>query len=520
MLRLQGGYYRSIVCAPACLGRHIVTMLIIQGGIVKKLIIAVLIVLVGLSGWAGATYVIGGQVEKRFLACLDRVEQLGPFQLTSRSYERGFLSSRARTVLEFKVPDPSAAQDQDQEMAKKSLTLTFEHTLRHGPLPAGTTPDGGFSLAPMLALVETRLAGVSAGDQILDEVLAGIPQLGDSYAFTIIGLGGGGSSRLMIPAFEKTDEEKNFTISCGGLTLDSQFSRGMEEFAGSFALPALQVRMEDGHLLWDGISGSFDMSEAFAGVYLGSSEVRLDTMQIAFADPKCGNKEIVIKGLDVSSQSSREGSNINGFQSVKLSGITVEGETYGPGLVEMELRKFDGEAFSHYQTDMLQAYREVSDPEEMVIRILPIYTRLFTELSKGSPEIELRRLQFSTPMGEFDGNARLKLHGEEGLNLGDLGSLMKNLEAEAKVKADENLVRAVLASSIEERMKTARDQGDFPSFPDEKISELAGQQVDIQLEALAQQKYLVRNNGKLSSHAVFNRGELVVNGQQLLTQNP
>lgn len=512
--------HRSTVCVASAPGERVDAMPIIQGGIVKKLIVAVLIVLVGASGWAGATYVIGGQVEKHYLACLDQVERLGPIRLTNQSYERGFLSSRARTVLEFTVPDPSASQDQDEEKTEKPLVLTFEQTLRHGPLPAGRTPDGRFRLAPMLALVETRLAGVSNGDQILDEVLAKIPQLGDSYAYTIVGLDGGGSSRLMIPAFEQTDEEENVAIACSGLTFDSRFSRGMEEISGNLALPGLQVRMEDGHLLWDGIRGSFDLSEAFAGVYLGSSDVRLGTMQIAFADSGGDNKEIVIKGLGLGSKSSREGSTANSFQSLKISGITIDGETYGPGLLEVEARKFDGEALSRYQADMLQAYRETSDPEEMLIRVLPIYTRLFAELSKGSPEIELRRLQFSTPMGDFDGNARLKLHGEEGLVLGDMGSLMKNLEAEASATADEKLVRTVLAGSIEERMKTARDQGDFPAFPDEKFSELAGSQVDTQLEALAQQKFLVRNKGKLSSHAVFNRGELVVNGQPLLTQNP
>jgi uncharacterized protein YdgA (DUF945 family) len=510
-----------MVCAFNVPGRTGRRHAIIQGGIVKKLIIAVLIVLVGASGWAGATYVIGGQAEKRYLASLDQVERLGPFQLTNQSYERGFLSSRARTVLEFTVPDPSASQDQDQETGEKSLNLTFEHTFRHGPLPAGRTPDGEFRLEPMLALVETRLVGVSAGDQLLDEVLAEIPQLGKSYAFTIIGLGGGGNSRLSVPAFEKTDEEKDFAITCDGLTLDAQFSRGLDEFSGSFALPSLKVWMKDGHLLWEGISGSFDMNEAFAGVFLGNSDVRLDTVEIAFADPKCGsNKKIEVKNLEIGSQSSREGSNVNGSQSINVSGVTVDGETYGPGLLEVEVRKIDGEALSRYQADMLKAYRETSDPEEMVIRVLPIYTRLFAELSEGSPEIELRRLQFSTPMGDFDGNARLKLHGEEGLNLDGLESLMKNLEAEANATADEKLVRAVLSSRIEERMMTARDQGDFPMFPDEKIRELAGNQVDIQLEALAQQKFLVRDKGKLKSHAVFNRGELVVNEQQLLTQNP
>jgi uncharacterized protein YdgA (DUF945 family) len=494
-------------------------MPIIQGGIVKKLIIAVLIVLVCASGWAGATYVIGGQVEKRYLACLDQVERLGPIRLTTQSYERGFLTSRARTVLEFTVPDPSSTQDPAQERVEKSLALTFEHTLRHGPLPAGASPDGRLRLAPMLVLAETRLVGAAAGDQILDEVLAEIPQLGDSYAFTIVGFDGGGRSRLMIPAFEKTDEEENSTVVCGGLTFDGQFSRGMEDISGNLALPGLQVRMEEGHLLWDGISGSFDMREAFPGVYLGSSEVRLDAMQIAFADPEGGSREIVVKGLEIGSQSSRKGSTINGLQSVKLSGITVDGETYGPGLMEMEAREFDGEALSRYQADVLQVYRETSDPEEMVVSLLPVYVRFFTELSKGAPEIELRRLRFSTPVGEFDGNARLKLHGGEGLDLGDMSWLMKNLEAEAAVTADEKLVRTVLAGCIEEKMKTARDQGDFPSFPDEKISELAGREVDIQLEALAQQKILLRDKGKLSSHAVFNRGELVVNGQQLLTQN-
>jgi uncharacterized protein YdgA (DUF945 family) len=492
---------------------------IIQGGIVKKLIIAVLIVLVGVLGWAGATYVIGRQVETRYLAYLDQVERLGPVRLTNQSFERGFLSSRARTTLEFTVPDPAVTQAQDEEIAEKSLVLTFEHTFRHGPLPAGTSPDGRFRPAPMLALIETRLTGLSAGDQILDEVLEKIPELGDSYAFTIVGLDGGGSSRLKIPAFEKTDEEENLAITFDGLTFDSRFSRGMEKISGNLALPGLQVRMEDGHLLLGGIGGSFDMGEAFAGVYLGSSGIRLDAMQIAFSDPEGGNEEIVIKGLEIGSQSSRDGSSINGFQTVKLSGVTVDGETYGPALVELEARNLDGEALSRYQADLLQLYRESSDPEEMAVSLLPVYTRFFAELSKGAPEIELRRLQFSTPMGDFDGNARLKLHGGEDLEPGDLSSLIKNLEAEAAVTADEKLVRAMLAGTVEEKMKAARDQGDFPSFPDEKISELAGRQVDIQLEALGQQKILVRDKEKLSSHAVFNRGELVVNGQPLLTQN-
>jgi uncharacterized protein YdgA (DUF945 family) len=83
---------------------------------------------------------------------------------------------------------------------------------------------------------------------------------------------------------------------------------------------------------------------------------------------------------------------------------------------------------------------------------------------------------------------------------------------------DEKLVRTVLVSNFEQKMKTAREQGVGPQYPDEKITELAGQQVDGQLGAMAQQNFFVRNDGKLSSHAIFSRGELLLNGQQPMTQ--
>jgi uncharacterized protein YdgA (DUF945 family) len=281
------------------------------------------------------------------------------------------------------------------------------------------------------------------------------------------------------------------------------------------------MQIEGGQLLWDGISASFDLNEAFAMVYLGNSEVHFGTMQLAFPDPQKGSRAIVLKGLDFSSQGTREGSTANYLQTVNISEITVDEETYGPGLVEVAARRLDGEALSRYQTSILEAYRdETFDPEQIGIRVLQIYTQLLSDLSKGSPEIEFSRLQFATPMGAFDGKARVAFHGEEGLAVGDMASLMKNLEAEANVTVDEKLVQTLLAANFRDKMKAARDEGDFPEISDEKISDLATQQVDGQLEALAQQNFLVRDNGKLSSQATFNRGELTVNGRQLMPQTP
>jgi uncharacterized protein YdgA (DUF945 family) len=231
------------------------------------------------------------------------------------------------------------------------------------------------------------------------------------------------------------------------------------------------------------------------------------------------SKQIAMKDLDVNSQSTVDGAFINYLYAINMAGITVDGEVFGPGLLEVSARNLDGEALSHFQAAMLQMYREdVFDPNMVAFRMLQIYAKLFSELSKGSPEIEISRLQFATPMGEIDGNARVKYHGGEGLVLGDMQALAKNLEAEARVTVDEKLVRTVLAANFEQKMKTAREQGGIPQYPDEKITELAGQQVDGQLGALAQQNFFVRNDGKLRSHAIFSRGELLLNGQQPMTQ--
>ena len=102
----------------------------------KKIVLILVIVLIGIAGWAGATYLIGGQVENRYQESIAQLEERGPFRLTSENYQRGFLSSRARTLMEFNMPVPA---EEEGEVETKTLRLTFEHNLLHGPLPVGAS---------------------------------------------------------------------------------------------------------------------------------------------------------------------------------------------------------------------------------------------------------------------------------------------------------------------------------------------------------------------------------------------
>jgi uncharacterized protein YdgA (DUF945 family) len=483
----------------------------IKGGIVKKSVIAVVAILVLVVGWAGATYVIGGRVEDRYLSFLDQLQGRGPFELTNENYQRGFLTSRARTVLQFKVPV--------EDEAKQPFRLVFEHTFHHGPLPAGKTPDGKRSLTPMLALIETRLVEFSPSDRSLEQVLEEVPQLKDSQAYTIVGLSGGGHSRWVIPAFEKKMEDEGVTINWGGLICDSKFSRELVRMSGNFSISGLEIQGDKGNLVWNGVNFDFDLNEAFPLVYVGNSEGHFGSLEASFPDSEGGNKAIAMKNIEMSSQSSRDDDIINGAMTMNMAGLIVDGKTFGPGMVKMAARGLDGQALSHFQRNMLEVNQEENlDPEAMLPMIMQNYSQLFRELGAGSPEIEISQLRFTTPMGGFDGTARLKYHGEDGQMPADILSVLQNIDAEAHIVADENLVRTVLVANMEKEMKNAREQGVFPAVSDEEISRMANREADGRIEAITQQQFAVRKDGKLTTHAVFNRGDLQVNGRQLMSR--
>jgi len=485
---------------------------------VKKIILAVLMILVvGVAGWAAATYVVGEQVEKRYFSLLEQNGQWGTCQWTSQSYERGFLKSKARSVVEFQVPIPVG--EETDHTTQKPVRLTFEHSLRHGPLPAWTTPDGNSNLTPILALIETRLIDIAPADGIIHDVLEELDKSGNYYAFTLVGLSGDGNSRLILPPFKKRFSEEALAVNWGGLTFDMQFTSDMQTASGILSMPLLHAQTDNGEFLWDGLHVEFDLKQAFPLIFLGHSDMQFANLKMQFQESETASpQELVMKGLKVSTNSDRNGNAVNCTQTLELARINVAGETYGPGLVEVVASNFNGEALSRLQMDVQQVYRNsenLFDPEEMAIRLQPLYTQFFMEMVSGSPEIDLRHLQFTAPSGQFDGSLRVKVDGEENLLFGDLQSLMENLEAEATITVDERLLKAMFSGELEKQLMAARERGELPSFSDEEITVLAKEQIDAQLEALEAQQYLLRGDGRVLSHAVFNRGELMVNDKLL-----
>ncbi len=478
----------------------------------KKLVVLGVIVLLAVAGWAGATYVIGGKVQSRYTGLIDQYGHFGPFVLTTKSFEKGFLTSTAQTVLEIRVPQE--ATDEGEGTNPKSVQLVFEHTFRNGPLPMGAAE--GQKGGPALALVETRLVSVSAGEEILQDLLKEVPALGKPFAFSKIAYDGSISSRVTIPAFENQSE--GTLVRWGGFTLDTEAGPNLKTLSGTFEMPKLELIMADGKMTWNGFNGRFDMKEALPLVYIGTSQGAFRGMEMSFLNPENGQvQSMQMKGLEFSSDSRAEGTLISYAQTMEFGGVTVEGETFGPGALEIEMTNLDGEVLSRFQQQVQGLYRDADtfNPDELVGRILPLYVQLFQDLATGKPELSIKRLHFATPQGDVDGRLRVKIAGDNGVATGNPLALMQDLDADADLAVAESLVRTLAAETILENLQGARERGEFPPYSDAEIAQLVDQQVGSQIDGLLAQNFIVRDGTILKASATFANGELVLNGTPL-----
>lgn len=476
----------------------------------KKLVILSVVILLCVAGWAGATYLVGGQVESQYTRLLDEFGQLGPITMSQQSYQRGFLTSTARTVLELKLPAttrPGAQAAADAQ--NETLQLVFASAIKHGPLPAGS--------APGMALIETRLVSVTPSNETFEQLLNQFPQLTETLSVTRIDFSGSMTDRVRLPALETTIDDAQ--IKWGGLSVDSSYAPGDKTIVGTFDLPSLEIHGEKGELAWQGLHGKLDLVEALPLLYVGSTEVDFGGMEMNFAKGKDGAQQAVqLNGIKLSSRSDCREKLVNFKQTLEFGGVLVDGESYGPGRCVIDAKNLDGEVLGGFQAQVRELYRsgQGSTPDELVGQLLPLYTRMLIELLEKSPEFNISSFSFATPQGNIDGRLLIKYHGSQGVDTQNPQAMLQALDASAELAIHENLVKQLIAQNLKNELTAAKLNGQIPdTFSAADIAELAAQQSDAQLEMVLAQALVVRDGDMIRSNATFKQGELVVNGQPL-----
>ncbi len=179
------------------------------------------------ASYAGATWYMGQRAQSRYQEAVQDLRQwLGEEALVSQSYERGFWTSHAHLVLQWKPP---ADEDADQAAAPgQPVRLTVDSTVRHGPL-------AGARLAA--AVVETRfgLDGLSERARTL------LQKTQAPTITTVHHLGGSSDVALLVPAGELQEGENQ--VRWEALRYDVAVNSDRTHLSGEMAWPGLNLRM-------------------------------------------------------------------------------------------------------------------------------------------------------------------------------------------------------------------------------------------------------------------------------------
>ncbi len=476
----------------------------------KKLIVLVVIVLA--ASWVGATYFIGGKVEDEYRGLVQKYANLGPIKISVKSYQGGFLSATAETLMEMTVPKTPAEPGQAPEF--ETVQLVFGHDIFYGPLPIGA-PQGA---APALALISTRIVSASGQELDLDDLLQQVPELRNAFSYSRVGFDGSISGQMEVPPLSRQIDEATF--NWGGLTATSVYKPG-GKLVGQVDMPNMNLSFADGSMTWQGIHYELDMDEVLPMLFVGSGNMVLGGMEMDFPDKKSGKRtQVRMQEVRIDADSSFDGQLVHYRQTIAGQGMTVDDQTYGPLEVDLEMNNFNAQALSDYQQSILNLYGNFDqlNPDAMIAEMLPVYSDLAIRLLADSPEFNIRRFYVNTPMGEAAGTINIKYDHPQQEAPAELSMLPMYLPfffADANLNIDQDLVKAVLKSQIETQFAQAAAAGQQPQMSELEKQALINQQVEMMLQMYAAQGFLVQDGNKIKSRLVFADGQLQVNGKQL-----
>jgi uncharacterized protein YdgA (DUF945 family) len=278
-------------------------------------------------------------------------------------------------------------------------------------------------------------------------------------------------------------------------------------------------------MAWQGFAGEFDLQKVLPMFYVGLSKAVVGGMEMNFPSIETGKPETVkMEEMEITSNSSFDGQMVHIKQSSNFGGITIDGEKYGPLLINAEMKNLDAQALSEFQQQVIATYKDTSslDPDAIAGTILPMYLDLFGKLLAGDPEMNISTFSLVTPKGDAEGNFNLNFTGIEEVSFDNPEMMLQyvqNIDSSANLVVDEELVRAIMLekakSRANEQAAVAKLLEQGRDLSDEQIEEMAVQQYEQQLEIMLLQNYIVREGDKLKTSLTFKQGELMVNGQAL-----
>jgi uncharacterized protein YdgA (DUF945 family) len=488
----------------------------------KSVVIVVVLLLVVVGVWGGATYWFGLKTEQQYQMLLQKASQSRHLKFVNESYQRGFLSSKARSIMEIQ-PTPGVTP------GDQPIKLTLDHEITHGPFPIIQSAQGDSQFKPLMAVFDTKIVLPPETQAQFKELLAQVPEIGSIRDRTTLYLDGNGEEKFVVPPLKRTfGDENKVAVDWKGLTLQVNFTGDLKGFKGTLSVPGLEVVAKDINLKVKEVKSAFNMQEGIGGLSLGEASLSLADLEFAEnQDAKAA--AFHLRGFNANTSNKAAGDNINSLLAIRTDQMKLEDVQYGPGIFELEFRNLDAASIAKLQKMLREANtqpQQQQSDEAMELLNLAKYGEIVAGLLRKSPEIEITRFDLKTTEGDFTAKAKVTFDGTKAGPDFNILALTNAIAAQADCQVGERLLRRLISATMKDKIiaemkeKSGDDDSELESeLPDEKeLNALVSSAVEEQLQALMQQGLLQKANGEYRSSASYKAGQIVLNGRPLSLQ--
>lgn len=430
-------------------------------------------------------------------------------KVVKREYERGLFGATEVVTLEF-FGNLSKLQSAEQPVEEsptpdgvaapalpaappppKPLQLTFRSEIKHGPF-LGFSGFGAASEETELVL-----------DSDMAKEVAKV--LGDKKPVQIhtdYGFGGGGVTKITVPAFTSTQPSKDgqgsTTVVWEGLTMTLDFAKSMKSYKAQLDMPKIDVKTSQGlHVVFAGLHMDADQKRLFDDVpmlYIGNA--KLTAGEFSVSSEKEAKSSMVAKRIVYEVNAPVQGDFIDIAAKVGAEELKYGEQSFGPAHYDFSLNRLHARSTADLYRMWVKLY---SDPAALAKAegkgdVFAEFNKSLNELLRHEPEIRIDRLSATTKDGEARLTIRARLKGATVEDLAMPMGLLARLEAGGDVAVPEALLAQFAGSE----------------------GEGASAGVAQQLAELEAQGFVVREGGVVKSKAEFAGGQLTVNGKPFM----
>lgn len=489
-------------------------------------------VVVALAAYGGATWYLGGEIQKHYESALaDAQTELGTRALLKHSYDRGFLTSHAHASLQW-LPEGASAQaalPADAPAAAPLPQLVVDSTMRHGPLAglhlAAAVVENRFSLEGLDASTQQMLSKASAPTMTSVHHLSGTQEVMLSLPSGEVGTVDGGVQRLhwetMAARMTISADRQNISgnlqwpaaqlsgVSPGDLNARGEVKEDTDQPAGGEPASGAPNVLDPANgrytVAMKGMDGTFDV-QLQDGLWIlapGTGRARIDQITVTRSN---GAAETAIPKTVVNLQG------LTYAAVIKRTGDTLGWTTDVQGKGDMGELKFDA-----------LGYQEVVGNID-VQAVMALQKTLVTSYKSAPPDAPsldaarsnafLKELgpRFVDAKPSYNMKLSATLEGEQG-HL-EYGAQIQKAPSEQMVQAIGWGPALVTASSLHAAVEVPNTW--LPRIAMMVTGKpMAPEQISALVGMVTAQGYVVQQGQRLSTQVRFDGGQLTLNGKPI-----